>query len=158
MAMTRSRQRLPAGPSKRSRPIRRRVPRTAATWPWGSERLMAMASSPGGTTVPPLSSARTPSTIAAGHSLRLRSVRFLTLPPTRKLSRSRMAGGELRLGTASMYMAHATTHYAKIQAQSSNLHGYIFRAAQRFPAQNQVLDVFQRGKFSLDRVALFCEY
>src|SRR6476620_8490962 len=35
MAMTRSRQRLPSGPRMRSRPMRRRVPRTAATWPCG---------------------------------------------------------------------------------------------------------------------------
>src|SRR3954465_9838100 len=36
MAMTRSRQRLPSGPRMRSSPIWRSVPRTAATWPWGS--------------------------------------------------------------------------------------------------------------------------
>src|SRR5512144_189937 len=32
-AMARSRHRLPSGPSRRSRPMRRRVPSTAATWP-----------------------------------------------------------------------------------------------------------------------------
>src|SRR3954454_4737074 len=36
IAMTRSRQRLPSGPRMRSSPIWRSVPRTAATWPWGS--------------------------------------------------------------------------------------------------------------------------
>src|SRR3954462_9122964 len=40
MAMTRSRQRLPSGPRMRSSPIWRSVPRTAATWPWGSARRM----------------------------------------------------------------------------------------------------------------------
>ena len=46
-----------------------------------------------------------PSTSAAGHAERLARVRFLTRPFSRKLSRNRMAGGELRLGTDSIYMA-----------------------------------------------------
>src|SRR3954447_6336192 len=36
---------------------------------------------------------------------RLHSVRLRTLPAWRKLSRSRMAGGEFRFGTASIYIA-----------------------------------------------------
>ena len=39
-----------------------------------------------------------------GHLERLAKVRLRTLLPSRKDSRSRMAGGELRLGTDSMYM------------------------------------------------------
>jgi hypothetical protein len=42
-ARTRSRQRLPSGPSRRSRPILRAVPRAAATCPCGSERMMMIA-------------------------------------------------------------------------------------------------------------------
>src|SRR3954468_12190911 len=44
MAMTRSRQRLPSGPRRRSSPIWRSVPRTAATWPCGSARRMVNTS------------------------------------------------------------------------------------------------------------------
>ncbi len=42
-----------------------------------------------------------------GHFGRLASVRFLTFPPSRHPSRNRMAGGEFRLGTVSMYMGTA---------------------------------------------------
>ncbi len=69
---------------------------------------MSKASSRPGTAVPPLSRHRKPSTRADGHFARLARVRFLTLPPSRQDSRSRMAGGEDRLGTDSIYMA---THY-----------------------------------------------
>ena len=44
IAMTRSRQRLPAGPSKRSRPMSRSVPSTAATCPCGNARRTTMVS------------------------------------------------------------------------------------------------------------------
>src|SRR3954453_3845300 len=56
IAMTRSRQRLPSGPRMRSRPILRRVPRTAATWPCGRARWMTNTSGEAGAgmTVPPL--------------------------------------------------------------------------------------------------------
>src|SRR6266436_1135652 len=40
-----------------------------------------------------------------GQSVRLASVRCLTLPSRRKDSRRRIHGGELRLATVSMYMA-----------------------------------------------------
>jgi hypothetical protein len=40
-----------------------------------------------------------------GQLVRLQSVRFLTLPFSRYDYRNRMAGGESRFGTASMYMA-----------------------------------------------------
>ena len=58
----------------------RSMPSTAATWPCGSARLMVKASWPGGMTVPPLSRVRRPSTSSGGQSVRLSSVRFLTLP------------------------------------------------------------------------------
>ena len=57
------------------------------------------------TATPPFSSVRKPSTRGMGQSDRLAKVRFLTRPFSRKLSRNRMAGGEPRLGTASIYMA-----------------------------------------------------
>jgi hypothetical protein len=53
----------------------------------------------------PFSRVRKPSTRAMGQSERLARVRFLTRPLSRKLSRNRIAGGELRLGTDSIYMA-----------------------------------------------------
>ena len=40
----------------------------------------------------------------AGQAERLARVRLTTRPPRREDSRRRMAGGELRLGTASTYM------------------------------------------------------
>src|SRR5208282_5233460 len=80
------------------------VPKKEATWPWGSDRVMANGSSPGGSAVPPLRMMRSPSTCSAGQPVRLRSVRFLTLPSSRKVSRRSTAGGELRLGTVSIYM------------------------------------------------------
>ena len=64
---------------------------------------MAKASS-GATRVWFLSTRRRASILAGGHLERLAMVRFLTFPPSRQPSRRRMAGGELRLGTVSMYM------------------------------------------------------
>ena len=52
-----------------------------------------------------LSSRRRESIFPLGHLERLARVRFLTLPFSRQPSRRRMAGGEFRLGTVSMYMA-----------------------------------------------------
>src|SRR6266436_2036995 len=45
-----------------------------------------------------------------GQSVRLASVRCLTLPSRRKDSRRRIHGGELRLATVSMYMAIKRAH------------------------------------------------
>ena len=59
----------------------------------------------GATAAPPLSSTRKPSMSVGGHLERLARVRLLTLPASRKDSRRSTAGGELRLGTLSMYMA-----------------------------------------------------
>ena len=57
-----------------------------------------------------LSTRRRASTLAFGHLERLAKVRFLTLPPSRQPSRRRMAGGELRLGTISIYMGMIIIH------------------------------------------------
>jgi hypothetical protein len=59
-----------------------------------------MLSRSAGVAVPPVSSVRSPSMSSAGQSDRLAMVRFLILAP-RKLSRSRMTGGEFRFGTDS---------------------------------------------------------
>src|SRR6516165_5588091 len=52
----------------------------------------------------PLSTARRAWTLAWGQSLRLARVRFLIWPASRQVSRRRMAGRELRLGTRSTNM------------------------------------------------------
>ena len=103
-AIVKGARRLSVGlPRSRSRPMARIVPSTAAAWPCGSARRMAIPSS--ATATPPFSRVRNPSTRVVGQSDRLARVRFLTRPFSRKLSRNRMAGGELRLGTDSIYMA-----------------------------------------------------
>jgi hypothetical protein len=53
----------------------------------------------------PLERERCASILWSGQSLRLARVRFLTLPASRYGLRNKTAGGELRLGTRSMYMA-----------------------------------------------------
>ena len=52
----------------------------------------------------PSKTARRASTLAGGQWERLAMVRLWTLPFSRKLSRRRIAGGELRLGTTATYM------------------------------------------------------
>src|SRR5271163_2347335 len=56
-------------------------------------------------TTPPFKTPPTPSTSSADHWVRLTTVGLPTLLPSQYLSRSRMAGGERRLGTDSIYMA-----------------------------------------------------
>jgi hypothetical protein len=75
----------------------------SGAWPCGSARRMRIPSA--ATATPPFSSVRKPSTSGVGQAVRLARVRFLTRPSSRKLSRNRMAGGEPRLGTDSIYMA-----------------------------------------------------
>ena len=86
-----------------SSPSWRRDPRVAAMWPWDSERTMAKESVKSEMAVPPLRRARRPSIRCGGHLVRLRIVRLQTLPSLRKDSRRRIAGGEERLGTRSIY-------------------------------------------------------
>src|SRR5262249_24892447 len=52
---------------------------------------------------------RSISTFGLGQCDRLASVRFRVLEPSRQPSRSRIAGGELRFGTVSMYRDSTTT-------------------------------------------------
>ena len=62
-ASTRSRQRSPAGPMSRSRPILRAVPRAAPTWPCGDPRSSWIASWSAGMTTLPFNSALKPADI-----------------------------------------------------------------------------------------------
>src|SRR5215472_7894526 len=74
------------------------------------------------TATPPFSSVRKPSTSAVGQAERLASVRFLTRPCSRKLSRNRMAGGEPRLGTDSMYMGHLIVRHHYFYQRNPSLY------------------------------------
>jgi hypothetical protein len=60
-----------------------------------------------------------------------------------------MAGGELRLGTTSMYMTTYITRFDANQDKNINLHGYILGSERKLIAQNQALERVNRGKFSL---------
>jgi hypothetical protein len=52
-------------------------------------------------------------------------LRVLTLPFLRKDSRSRMAGGELRLGTRAMYMRFIYDNNILMSSKVTNIHAYI---------------------------------
>src|SRR5215467_4909694 len=60
-----------------------------------------------------------------------------------------MAGGELRLGTTSMYMTTYITRFGTSQHINTNLHGYILSDKCKLIAQNQAFERVNRGKFSL---------
>src|SRR5213593_1517202 len=62
----------------------------------------------------PLRARRMASIRSGAHEVRLARVRVRTLAPSRKDSRRRMAGGELRLGTAVIYMSVYITQLPKI--------------------------------------------
>jgi hypothetical protein len=60
-----------------------------------------------------------------------------------------MAGGELRLGTASMYMAIHISDMSNSKTPISLLRGYILAPKSKLSTPNQTLEVMKRGKFSL---------
>src|SRR5215471_18155695 len=62
----------------------------------------------------PLRARRRASMRSGAQEVRLARVRVRTLSPSRKDSRKRMAGGELRLGTAVIYMSVCIPHIAQI--------------------------------------------
>ena len=127
MAAARARSRETRRSRSFSRPSLRAHPSTAATWPWGRDRRISKASPRVGSATPPLSRMRSPSTRPSGHLDRLARVRFLTLPSSRKDSRSRTAGGEFRLGTRSMYMGITVTDtLIHVKLIESSLHGYTY--------------------------------
>src|SRR5580700_714014 len=105
------------------------APRVATTWPWGSEREMLKPSkSPRRTTSTGPSdfrTARNASTLSIGQSDRFATVRLVIFPPARDDSRRRIAGGELRLGTTSMYMGEVFAVPNEIKSIYLYLHGYI---------------------------------
>ena len=105
MASTRLRRRDGVGSISSGMPSFSAVPATAATCPCGRLRVISNASArsqcAGGK---PLSARSSLSTLRSGQRDRLARVRVLTLPFSRKLSRSSTAGGDPRLGTRVMYM------------------------------------------------------
>ena len=136
IAMTRSRGRLGCvcvflGPSKRSRPIARAVPSTAATWPCGSERSTVKASWPAGMTTPPFKTPRRPSTCSAGQWLRLSSVRLRMRFPV-PIALAKQDGGR-RIPVGDGFDIHGDDHTKtspQNQRKSRQLHGYKSRPAQ----------------------------
>ena len=114
IATARLRSWLGLGAITPSRPSFRRLPSTEATCPWGLERTTTKASSLCSTAVPPRNR-----DAQALHELcrplgEIGEVRLRIFLPSRQPSRTRMAGGEFRLGTTSMYMGtfyaiHSTT-------------------------------------------------
>src|SRR5438445_236325 len=86
-----------------SSPSLRIVPRMASTCPCGSVRSVRKRSF-GETSGSSRRSRRRVSILCLGQSERLASVRLRLFLPSRHPSRSRMAGGESRLGTISIYM------------------------------------------------------
>jgi hypothetical protein len=56
-----------------------------------------------------------------------------------------MAGGELRLGTTSMYMTTYITRFDANQDKNTNLHGYILGSERKLIAQNQALERMNRA-------------
>ena len=58
-------------------------------------------------------------------------MRLTTLSPSRTDSRSKIAGGEARLGTMSMYMGSSCHAMATIATSIVVLHGYIGKGAIR---------------------------
>src|SRR5215470_12537701 len=65
-----------------------------------------------------------------------------------------MAGGELRLGTTSMYMTTYITRFGTSLHINTNLHGYILSDKCKLIAQNQAFERVNRGKFSLEGLAV----
>src|SRR5262245_33368094 len=103
MATTRSRSREGLASISLSNPRRRMAVSTASTWPCACERTTSSALS-SGPSFSPFSTRRIISACSIGNAERLAMVRFLTRLPSRMLSRSKIAGGDPRLGTMSMYM------------------------------------------------------
>src|SRR5215467_10458348 len=65
-----------------------------------------------------------------------------------------MAGGELRLGTTSMYMTTYITRFGTSQHINTNLHGYILSDKCKLIAQNQAFERVNRGKFRLEHMPI----
>src|SRR5205809_1007675 len=103
MATTRSRSRQRSAEIKRSSLSLSIISRMASTWPCGRDFCVVNRSC-GETRGSSRSTRRKVSILSGGQSERLATVRLRVFWPSRQASRRRTAGGELRLGTTSMYM------------------------------------------------------
>src|SRR5712691_5044341 len=116
IATTRSRSRLRFVAITVSNPIFLIVPKTASTCPCGSVRSVSNKAA-GETSISSRNRRRNRSILCGGHSDRLARVRLRVFLPSRQPSRRRIAGGELRLGTDSIYMGaiiDSTTRHVNI--------------------------------------------
>ena len=75
----------------------------ACTAPWARERMISNTSSTGASALP-LSTARIASACSIDNEERFAMVRLTIFLPSRMDSRRRIAGGDLRFGTMSIYM------------------------------------------------------
>ena len=124
IATTRARTGVGLGASSRSSASRCTLPSTAATWPCGQLRTIsspAPSRRAAGGSARPRRTCRKASIRSLDQSLRFARVRFLTLPPSRKLSRSKMAGGDERFGTTATYMP---THIPHLALHVKHIHAY----------------------------------
>src|SRR5207249_1213152 len=103
MAITRSRSRQRSAEIKRFSLSLSIISRMASTWPCGRDFCVVNRSC-GETRGSSRSTRRKVSILSGGQSERLATVRLRVFWPSRQASRRRTAGGELRLGTTSMYM------------------------------------------------------
>src|ERR1700732_3339327 len=133
-AMSTERSAAGAAANHCSAPQARATPSTAATCPCGRLRSITKASSTDGTATPPRNRTFRPSITSAGSDERLGRVRFLTLLASREDSRSRIAGGELRLGTCSMYMnTNKSKSSGKMQENDVT---WLHRSTKKWPKPN----------------------
>src|SRR5437016_1928271 len=128
MATTRSRSRQRSAEIKRFSLSLSIISRMASTWPCGRDFCVVNRSC-GETRGSSRSTRRKVSILSGGQSERLATVRLRVFWPSRQASRRRTAGGELRLGTASMYMG-ALDHndYALSSTNMINYMGAYWRS------------------------------
>jgi hypothetical protein len=99
------------------RPMRSKVPSAAATWPWGGragrDQRLAFEGAAEGIDL-------------SGGPIKIGEGALDDFVARRKDSRRSLAGGELRLGTMSMYMGDVDNKYRVIRTklQIKHLHGY----------------------------------
>src|SRR5436853_7169144 len=116
MATTRSRSRQRSAEIKRFSLSLSIISRRASTWPCGRDFCVVNRSCVE-TRGSSRSTRRKVLILSGGQSERLATVRLRVFWPSRQASRRRTAGGELRLGTTSMYMGaldHTNLHHVKM--------------------------------------------
>ena len=141
-ARTRSRRRPGLRASRAGSPSLRTVASTAATWPWGRLRRQVKASS-GLTSRSPRRMQRRALMAVAGSLERLARVRFLTRPRSRKDSRRRMAGGEERLGTLSIYMDTIIPLFTDYYKKYATFHPRYYMATFRRTSRQEPRKAFR---------------